>query len=138
MRGLSGLVLPPHPPTPLSRMTFGGSVWVRARTASSKRTVSFCWYLHCSEQIRGRIYLSRGKLSWVDHLARVLAWYERAPGFESRSGIVLCYLFHDQLRCRSHRNKYHHSGFGASIQEESQSWCQNHPGVVPRIVTYFV
>ena len=62
-----------------------------------------------------------------------------APWFESRSGIVLCRLFRDQFRCRNHQNKHHHSGFGASIQEEShRSWCQNHPGAVPCIVTYFV
>ena len=104
-----------------------------------QRTVSSCWYLHGSEPIRGRICISRGKLLRVYRLARVLAWYERAPGFKSWSGIVLCHLFHDQFRRRSHRNKHHHSGFDASKQEESyRSWCQNHPGVVPRLVTYFV
>ena len=30
----------------------------------------------------------------------MLGWYERASGFEPRSGIVLCHLFHDQFRCR--------------------------------------
>ena len=30
-----------------------------------------------------------GKLSRVDRLARVFAWYRRALGFESRSGLVL-------------------------------------------------
>ena len=70
-------------------MTFGGSVWVHARTASSKGTVLSRWYLHDSEQTWGRVYLSRGKLSWVDRLARVLAWYGRAPGFKSRLGHVL-------------------------------------------------
>ena len=79
----SGLVLPASP------VTSGGSVWVRARIASSKGTVLSHWYLHGSEQIRGRIYLSMGKLSQVDRLARVLAWYGRAPGFKSRSGHVL-------------------------------------------------
>ena len=136
MREVCRELCPTHSPR---HVVFGGSVWVRARTASSKGTVSSCWYLNGSEQIRGRIYLSRGKLSRVDRLARALAWYDRAPGFESRSGIVLCHLFRDQFRCRSHQIKHHHSGFGASIQEEShRSWCQNHPGAVPCIVTYFV
>ena len=46
----------------------------------------------------------------------------RMVWFESRSGHVffftpLWHLFHDQFRCGSHRNKHHHPGFGASIQE---------------------
>ena len=91
----------------------------------------------------GIIYLSRGKLSRVYSLARVLAWYGRAPGLESQSGHVLFpplwHLFHDQFRCRSHRNKHHHPGFGASIQKEShRSRCQNRSGVVTRIVTFFL
>ena len=137
----SGLVLLPHPSTP-PPVTFGGSVWVRAQTASSKGIVSSRWYLHGSEQIRERIYLSRGKLSRVDRLARLLVRYGRAPGFESRSSHVLFpplwHLFHDQFRCRSHWNKHYHPGFGAGIQEEShRSRCQSHSGVVTRIVTFF-
>ena len=77
-----------------SPVTFGGSVWIRAQTASSRGTVSSRWYLLGSEQIRGCVYLSRGScgggISRVDHLARVLAWYGRAPGFES--GRAMCCL----------------------------------------------
>ena len=91
----------------------------------------------------GDVLFKQGDMSRVNRLARVLAWYGRAPGFESRSGHVLfpplCHLFHDQFRCRSHRNKHHHPGFGASMQEKSQrSRCQNHSGVVSRIVTFYV
>ena len=134
----SGLVLHPHS----FPVTFGGSVWVRARTASCKGTVSSRWYMHGSEQIPRRIYLSREKLLLVDSLARVLAWYGRAPGFEFRSGYVLYpslwHLFYDPFRCRSHRKIHHHPGCGASIQEESRrNRCQNHSGVVTRIVTFF-
>ena len=44
--------------------------------------------LRCSEQIRGRIYLSRGKISKVGHWLNnsVVSRIARGPGFESRSG----------------------------------------------------
>ena len=135
----SGLV--PHPTT--SPGTFGGSVWVCARNASSNGTVSSRWYLHDSEQIQGRIYLSRGKIvagrssGSSSRMVVESSWVR--PGRAMCFFSPLWHLFHDQFRCQSHPNKHHHPGFGASIQEESRrSKCQNHSGVVTRIVTFFV
>ena len=67
----------------------GSVLGLRAAKGLSRR------YRHCSEQIRRRIYLSRGKIlagrpcGSVAQLARVLARCARDPGFESRSGHVL-------------------------------------------------
>lgn len=50
-------------------------------------------FRHGAEQIRGRIYSNRRKLSQVGRVdssvVRVLARYARGPWFESRSGRVL-------------------------------------------------
>ena len=69
-----------------SPVTFGGSVWVRARAASSKGT---------SRRYRGMNLFKQGEIvasrpcGSVAQLARVLARCARGSGLESRSGHVL-------------------------------------------------
>ena len=50
-------------------VTFGGSVWVREK-GNEHQKVHVSLFLGCTEQIRGRILLSRGKMSKDDHVAR--------------------------------------------------------------------
>ena len=71
-------------------MAFVGSVWVRARAASSKRTVSLvpAWFradLGMNLFKQGDIVTSLPSGSAV----RVLAQSARGPGFKSWSGHVL-------------------------------------------------
>ena len=75
-----------------SPVTFGGSVCVRARAASSKGTFGSvpAWFWADSGTNlfqQGDIVADRPCGS-VAKLARVLARYARGPGFESRSGHV--------------------------------------------------
>ena len=76
-----------------SPVTFGGSVWVCARAASSKGTVSSVPTLFRADS--GMNLFKQGEIvadrpcGLVAQLARVLAWYARGPGFESRSDHVL-------------------------------------------------
>ena len=76
-----------------SPVTFGGSVWVHARAASSKGPVS-----SVSARFRadsGTNLFKQGEIvpggpcGLVAQLARVLAQYVRGPGFASRLGHVL-------------------------------------------------
>ena len=85
----SSVRIPVRPCSSPSPVTFGGSVWVRARTASSKGTISPRCYLHGSEQIRGRVYLSRGDIVTGRSSGSSARMVWNAPGFESRSGHVL-------------------------------------------------
>ena len=124
----SGLILPPSP------VAFGGSVWVRARTASSRGTVSSRWYLHGSEQIRGRIYLSRG----ICHGS--IVWLECSHGMGellgSSPGRAICFFLLCAIYSMNSFDvevieintiiqdsvpacKKNHTGVGAKITQES-------------------
>ena len=55
-----------------SPKTYSGSVWVPGWDYEQQKGRSG-WYLRCFEHIRGRIYLSRGKLSEVGQMAPLLS-----------------------------------------------------------------
>ena len=60
--------------------------------------------LRCSEQIRGRIYLSRGKISKVGHWLNysVVSRIARGPGFEFRSGHDFFFPCDIQIKLKWH------------------------------------
>ena len=68
-------------------------MWVRARAASGKGTVSsvLAWFRADSgtNLFKQREIVAGQPCGSVAQLARVLARYARGPGFESRSGHVL-------------------------------------------------
>ena len=70
-----------------SPVTYSGSVWVHGWDHEQQKGRSR-WYLCCSEQIRGRIYLCRGKYQrsakWLH--CSVVSRIASGPGFDSRSG----------------------------------------------------
>ena len=113
----------PHP----FPVTFGDSMRVRA--PSSKGTVLSRWYLHGSEQIWGRIYLSRGKLSWVDRLAQMLAWHGRVLG--SSPGLAM-YFF---LLCISSMTSFDVKviEINTITQDSVPAYKKDHAGVGAKI-----
>ena len=111
-----------------SPVTFGGSVWIRAQTASSRGTVSSRWYLLGSEQIRGCVYLSRGSSS---SSSASMVW--ESSWVRVRSGHVLfnCDIYsmtsfdievieiNTITQYSVPAYKYNHTGVGAKITQES-------------------
>ena len=124
----SGLVLHPHP----FPVTSGGSVWIRSRTASSKGKFSSRWYLHDSEQIRGRVYLSRRKSS------RVVVWLECSHGTGELLGLspgrAICFFVPCDIYSMTSFDVGHQ--INTIIQDSVLAYKKDHAGVGAKITGF--